>query len=83
MGARVTVVTATYGALEGLKSTVASVREQDFKSDEHVRLVRSRMRMRRDQPFFWACNEVAPTVVAVTAPGFWTGTTRALSAAGP
>jgi glycosyltransferase involved in cell wall biosynthesis len=32
----VTVVTATYGALEGLKSTVASVREQDFKSVEHV-----------------------------------------------
>jgi GT2 family glycosyltransferase len=32
----VTVVTATYGALEGLKSTVASVREQDCRSVEHV-----------------------------------------------
>lgn len=32
----VTVVTATSGALEGLKSTVASVREQDFRSVEHV-----------------------------------------------
>jgi len=32
----VSVVTATYGALAGLKTTVASVREQDFASVEHV-----------------------------------------------
>lgn len=32
----VTVVTATYGALDGLKRTVDSVRQQDFKSVEHV-----------------------------------------------
>jgi glycosyltransferase involved in cell wall biosynthesis len=32
----VTVVTASFGALEGLKRTVASVREQDFRNVEHV-----------------------------------------------
>src|SRR5687767_5788357 len=32
----VTIITASYNVLDGLKRTVASIREQDFRSFEHV-----------------------------------------------